>query len=206
MIRKSFLGCALPFTSWLLLIGVLGFGMPGSETAAGGNYHLRYLSPNLRQSGAPAFESKHNSHSKAVHAMLASEPSSIYVLGAGFLWSDHLSWQDDMGAFVSANERMPDTALPESGGHRSFFADPFAVRHPWAFHRAKQDDHPQKPQIRRNSLPRYLRSGELVYLQSVMDERYVTVNNASVSIVDTDVGLRREDDNLQSSSVRNRLE
>lgn len=106
-----------------LFFFITGYLLAFSEDAGGGNYNLRYLSPEARRNITP-FGSITNMPNR--HAPLGvvdtTEMYTLYIPGAGFLWSDEMVWAQS-GPYSGEYE--------VDGSERVFFEDRFAERYPW---------------------------------------------------------------------------
>ncbi|KAK0112619.1 hypothetical protein ONS95_014362 [Cadophora gregata] len=117
--------------SSILLHGAL---LPISESVAGGNYNLRYLSAAARRDitlfpavrppsarTAPDFRPRHGTQ------------YTLYVPGAGFFWSDSMMWKqsipDSIQDYSSPSDEVKQWSV--EGSYRVFFQDKFLERYIW---------------------------------------------------------------------------
>lgn len=78
----------------MLLSGAL---LPMSESAAGGSYNLRYLSAAARRDLTPFLAIRPSSTRAAPDFDLHHGTAyTLYVPGAGFLWSDSMTWKQSL--------------------------------------------------------------------------------------------------------------
>lgn len=116
---QGILSAAIPFIacpiSALLLYGAL---VPMSESAAGGNYNLRYLLPGTRRDITP-FPAIQPFSTRAVPDFGFQNGSeyTLYVPGAGFLWSDSMMWKQKVPAGFSYS--LEDHHTEEGDDHWS---------------------------------------------------------------------------------------
>lgn len=101
--------------------------VPDAETAAGGNYNLRYLTAAARRSLVPMerFNALHVPFAQhpPAFAFLPEVPFTAYIPQSGFLWSDETYWNDQHGFF-------DNHVITENGdllSQRVFLADKFAL-------------------------------------------------------------------------------
>ncbi|KAF2165985.1 hypothetical protein M409DRAFT_23712 [Zasmidium cellare ATCC 36951] len=107
----------------MLFLLITGYLLPFSEDATGGNHNLHYLSPEARRSITP-FGSITNIPNRHTPLGVADskEMYTLYVPGAGFLWSDEMVW---------AQSGPCSEEYEVEGSERVFFEDRFAERYPW---------------------------------------------------------------------------
>jgi hypothetical protein len=153
----------------LLLGGAL---LPISESAAGGNYNLRYLSASMRRDLTPFPAISPSSTQAAPDFGLYHGTYTLYVPGAGFLWSDSMIWMQSLPDRLRCSsdhyedELKTNWAIDES--YRVLFQDKFVERYPWEvqkFPRLNQKRHsPQK-----------INSGDTIRLFDSTAARYLCV-------------------------------
>lgn len=156
--------------SLVLLTGAL---LPLSESAAGGNYNLRYLSAAARRDITQFPAIRPSSTQAAPHFSLdQGKAYTLYVPGAGFLWSDLAVWRHRLLPALPNGTGHHDDGMGNQwstdGSHRVFFQDKFAARYPWEIHRVP------RPFQKRNS-PRTIHSGSTVRLYDSIGTRYLCV-------------------------------
>lgn len=142
-------------TLFLLITGHL---LAFSEDAAGGNYNLRYLSPEARRSITP-FGSITNLPNRQTSFGLvdAKEMYTLYVPGAGFLWSDEMVW---------AQSGPNSEEYEVEGSERVFFEDRFAERYPWIVEVKSPLERKKKKTKKSRSKGAIIRSGSEVQVKS----------------------------------------
>lgn len=90
---------------------------PLQETAAGGNYNLRYLPAQLRRDLRPSIPNYHPGLAKvndlqlSFHGLVPAAPVSLYVPHAGFLWTDPFTWDVFSSDFRSSADKGNSTGL-----------------------------------------------------------------------------------------------
>ncbi|KAK9773289.1 hypothetical protein SCAR479_10018 [Seiridium cardinale] len=197
---------ALP---WIVYIGIIGFVLPSSETAAGGNYNLRYLSARARRTLSPAGEASRtpnwSNYSIPPHSIVPYVPISLYLPKAGFLWHDEAVWLEELGMFGDASELVPssehgedfqnlDEYRPTSPLSRVYFSDPIARRHPWSFEQTNSADMHQPNQ--EDYIRSHLWSGEGVYIRSRISGRYLGVSEGERSFIDREMNIPVSEDSF----------
>lgn len=138
---------------------ITGYLLPFFEDAAGGNYNLDYLFPEARRSITPfgsitTIPSRHTPWG----VIDSKEMYTLYIPGAGFLWSDEMVW---------AQSGPCSEEYEVEGSERVLFADRFAERYPWIV----EVDHPlERKNKRKTKKPRskgpVIRSGSEVQIKS----------------------------------------
>ncbi|SMR52270.1 unnamed protein product [Zymoseptoria tritici ST99CH_3D1] len=130
----SFAIWALIWPSLILLL--IGAVTPASEAKAWGNYHLRFFSARARRAIRPftaldASPSTENSPS-GLYPELAY---TLYVPGAGFLWSDAMMWNQSLPSTSSRDTDVKHDHLTldwlADESWRVFFQDKYSERYPW---------------------------------------------------------------------------
>lgn len=116
-----------------LFLYFIGLHLPVSETAAGGNYNLRFLSPQARQAISPFPFPDTDSSGFAVSY---DKLYTLYMPGAGFLWSDDMIWEQRLPERLrykanTHNEDDQDSPWSTDGSYRTYFDDKFVQRYPW---------------------------------------------------------------------------
>ena len=116
---------------------------PWSETSAGGNYNLHFLSPEMRRALRPAIGQEYFSTTDNLikrnggkdHFLRQNEPLSIYMPAVGFLWTDNMVWDEEIGIFVEesfakqqemqniASKGVSSDSLADFPGSRAIFKD-----------------------------------------------------------------------------------
>ncbi|EFR02004.1 hypothetical protein MGYG_05007 [Nannizzia gypsea CBS 118893] len=109
--------CLMPILIFTITYGAV---FPASDMAAGGNYNLHFLSAHFRRDLIPdsrLINSSFFDHPVPLYSLRPSTPMSLYLPQAGFLWSDHLVWNQDYGVFdtLPAYEKDIKRARPDIG-------------------------------------------------------------------------------------------
>lgn len=170
-----------------LLCLVYGTMFPFSEVSAGGNYNLFHMAASSRR-----FLSPINLDSKHLVELSTERPVSLYIQRAGFLWTESLTWVDEIGIFDVVREEHKEEPRPritdrsgvvdssdQDRPHRVFFAYPIARRHPWTLKKASPSTYGSE----------LLMSGENVHARSHITGWYFSVANGRRSIVDRELGV-----------------
>ena len=106
----------------MVTIFIVSFSVafPLSEIGAGGNYNLRFLSPQVRRAlrpqianYEPAAATMINGQKPPVYGLVPANPLSLYIPQAGFLWSDDFLWDPSIGGFLelASGERNNSESL-----------------------------------------------------------------------------------------------
>ena len=154
-----------------MLVGAL---LPASKSAARGNYNLQYLSAAVRSDLTPFVAVQHASkQSMPAFGLQSGIACTLYVPGAGILWSDEMVWKQ------SLPERLwgpPDHYGDDEGkqwsvdeSYRVFFQDKFNERYPWTVEQVL----PPSPHQWRGK--RTLQSGSAVRLYNPTAAQYLCV-------------------------------
>lgn len=126
-----------------LIIVAFQMVYPWSETSAGGNYNLHFLSPEMRRALRPAIGQKYVGATDSFiarngtkgHFLRRNEPLSIYLPAVGFLWTDDMVWDEEIGIFMeepfarqqykqrAASEVISSQSLAIFPGRRAIFKD-----------------------------------------------------------------------------------
>lgn len=177
---------------------LLGLVFSGTETAAGGNYNLHFLSASARRGLSPAWAASQIHLPANVstpvprHAIVPYVPVSVYLPRAGFLWQDEAVWLRQLGVFGERWELdgpQNETLLALS---RVYLSDPIGRRHPWAF---EQDlDLGEFEPRQQDIITTYLWSGERVHLRSRISSEYLGVAGAERSLIDQEMGIPPSED------------
>jgi hypothetical protein len=154
----------------LLLSGTL---LPASESAAGGNYNLRYLSATARRDLTPFPAIQSRSTQAALDFGLRSGTAyTLYVPGAGFLWSDSMIWKQSLPERLQNSADHYDDKVDKhwsvEGSHRVFFHDKFVERYPWEVQKGPR-------QTQRSTNLHGIQSGSTVRLYDSIAARYLCV-------------------------------
>lgn len=144
-----------------------------SETAAGGNYNLSYLSASMRRDLTPfPVVGKSPMQGTPGLGLLDGEAYTIYVPAVGFLWTDSMMWRQSLPDYMlgSMNHRNDEDEENWSieGSHRVFFQDKFLTRYPWEIQRIPRNKN--KPQW-----SRWILSGDDIRLYDPATTRYLCV-------------------------------
>lgn len=189
---------------------------PASETAAGGNYNLRFLSADARRRLRPEIPRLSDqspardagNESTPLYGLLPSAPYSVYLLKAGFLWTDHLVWDETSGAFEQdyvlakmieeearfhEKEDADESARKRSIGHRAIFFDKINIVEPWVLERYN------RPTLLDSE---YLWPGEPLYLRSYTTGEYLSAEPDVPSILDDEQGWHGEEEGFRRLHVR----
>ncbi|KUJ15117.1 uncharacterized protein LY89DRAFT_670626 [Mollisia scopiformis] len=158
----------------IIAIIVIGALLPISESSAGGNYNLRYLSASARRDLTPFPLARSSAQAGPPFAPHHDTAYTLYVPGAGFLWSDSMVWEQSLPAEISPNSTehyVDETGQLWSieGSHRVFFQDKFIERYLWEI---KQ--FPQQTRRWRTS-QKTIHSGSTVRLYDSIAARYLCV-------------------------------
>ncbi|KAH7182080.1 hypothetical protein DER46DRAFT_568658 [Fusarium sp. MPI-SDFR-AT-0072] len=129
-ITIAFIVCPL---GAMLVVGSL---IPMSESAAGGNYSLSYLSAPMRRHLTPfPVLDRFPMLGVTGFGFMDSTAYTMYLPGAGFLWSDGMIWLQALPEEMldSLNDHVDEDEEHWSieGSHRVFFQDKFLTRYPW---------------------------------------------------------------------------
>lgn len=140
-------------TIFLILLGSI---QPLSESAAGGNYNLHYLSPVARRMMTP-FRSLNEGTVQARQNQPfavydSTEMHTLYVPGAGFLWSDDMRWAQSLPEHLRESHDREGWSVEQSD--RVLFQDRFLERYPWIFQASDLS-----PTSKRRTKNRLIRSG-----------------------------------------------
>ncbi|PVH71781.1 hypothetical protein DL98DRAFT_434525, partial [Cadophora sp. DSE1049] len=132
--------------SFVLLHGAV---LPVSESAAGGNYNLRYLSAAARRdiTPFPAITSSSRQTTPDFSPRHGTQ-YTLYIPGAGFLWSDSMMWKQSLpgSAPISSDPNNHEARQwSVEGSHRVFFQDRYLERYTW-----EVQELPRLPQKLRN--------------------------------------------------------
>lgn len=171
-----------------------------SESAAGGNYNLRYISAALRR-GLTPFPATHRSPTQAtsVFGLRDRIAYTLYVPAAGFLWSDSMIWKQSLPQELLNKSTYLDIENGKhwfvEGSHRVFFRDKFIERYLW-----EVQDH-LRPQYNPN--PQIIRSGHTIRLYDQMADRYLCV--IPEERVASEAGYFTLNDNAEQSLSRIRV-
>ncbi|CZR69155.1 uncharacterized protein PAC_19055 [Phialocephala subalpina] len=128
---------SISFIIWPMSIMLItGALLPMSESAAGGNYNLRYLSADARRDLSPFPVIRPSSPQAGPGFGLRHGTAyTLYVPGAGFLWSDSMIWNQSLPEGVRNSTSQHDDAVESrwsvEGSYRVFFQDKFIERYPW---------------------------------------------------------------------------
>ena len=150
----------------LVMLVLTGMLLPVSESSAGGNFNLRYLSPPARRdlTPFPSVQQDHNLRPDLAY--------TLYVPGAGFLWSDSMMWKQSVPQTLSKSSACDTGDAAESwsveGSHRAFFQDKFRERYPWQIQ-------PISDSTQEWRRPRVVRSGTTVRLYDTTAAQYLCV-------------------------------
>lgn len=155
----------------------LGALLPWSESAAGGNYNLRYLSPAARKDLSPVSASQHQTNHDDLYTNVLY---TLYVPRAGFLWSDSMVWvetqrEDLQNSSVELSaETDEDWFLDEP--ERVFFQDEFVKRYPWMIQQipSKQHDRRISQRVQTTSTVRLYDPTEARYLCVIPGTRVIS--------------------------------
>jgi hypothetical protein len=175
--------------------------LPLSESAAGGNYNLRYLSATARQSFTPfpAVQTRFMQTTPGLN-LHHGTAYTLYVPGAGFLWSDTMMWKQSLpdGSRFAGNHHNEETgkAWSVEGSYRVFFQDKFGERYPWEVR--EFSPHIQK---RRASLA--IQAGSTVRLYDPMADRYLCVIPGETVV--SEAGYFNIDDSKEQTPSRVRV-
>ncbi|KAH7409726.1 hypothetical protein BKA64DRAFT_405695 [Cadophora sp. MPI-SDFR-AT-0126] len=149
-----------------------------SESAAGGNYNLRYLSEAARRDITPFPAVKSASAQTASAFSLRHDTQyTLYIPGAGFLWSDSMMWKQSLpgsGPISSGLTSEEGKQWSVEGSHRIFFQDKYLERYKW-----NVQELPQIAQNLRNQRKQRkqwkIQPGATVRLFDSMTTRYLCV-------------------------------
>ncbi|THZ60800.1 hypothetical protein D6C85_09706 [Aureobasidium pullulans] len=177
--------------SLALVFVVLSFTYPISERAAGGNWNLRYLPAETRRflRGITRPQTLVTDYAIPRYAIMPDTPKSLYLQGAGFLYTDDWTWDDKMNLFRPLN----DTESAEETTSRASLRDSIRYTSPWTFQKAHTSDHAEV----------FLQDNELIYVKSGDSGRYLAVEVGVPSIVDrlnfmyVDQTTKPEDDGIR---------
>ncbi|RBR16059.1 hypothetical protein FVER53590_29605 [Fusarium verticillioides] len=117
----------------MLMVGSL---IPMSESAAGGNYNLSYLSASMRSHLTP-FPLLDRLPMLGVTGPVLTDLTvyTIYLPRSGFLWSDGMIWEQSLPDQIPNSEKGHVDEYGKhwsvEGSRRVFFQDKFLTRHPW---------------------------------------------------------------------------
>jgi hypothetical protein len=154
----------------MLLSGAL---IPMSESAAGGNYNLRYLPAAARRDVTPFPAIRPSSTEPAPYlGLLHGTTYTLYVPGAGFLSSDSMMWKQSL-PWKSRNstdhyDDKEEKYWSIEGSYRVFFQDKFIERYPW-----EVQEFPR--QTRKRRTPQRIHSGSTLRLYDSITSRYLCV-------------------------------
>lgn len=159
-----------PLALWpTIFLVATGFLLPFSESAAGGNYNLHYLSPEARRSITPFGSITTMTKRPAPFGIVDSkEMYTLYLPGAGFLWSDELIWAQSV-------PDQDDYAV--EGSERVFFQDKFVERYPWIV----QINTPVRTKKNKRAKRGIIRTGSSVQIRSWMRYFLLTFGKEAVS-------------------------
>ncbi|SMQ50253.1 unnamed protein product [Zymoseptoria tritici ST99CH_3D7] len=130
----SFATWALLWPSLILLL--IGAVTPASEAKAWGHYNLRFFSARARRAMSPftALDAS-TSASNSPFALYPELAYTLYVPGAGFLWSDAMMWRQSLPSTssqdIDADHDGSDLDWIFDESWRVFFQDKYAARYPW---------------------------------------------------------------------------
>lgn len=150
---------------------VVGSLIPMSESAAGGNYNLSYLSAAMRRHLTPFPDLERLPILGVTGSGLADSTCyTIYLPRSGFLWSDSMIWQQSRPDQISNSVK---DHVDENGEHwsvegsrRVFFQDSFLARHPWEVQKYPRPKHTAQWNKR-------VLSGDTVRLYDPMTSQYL---------------------------------
>ncbi|THX82431.1 hypothetical protein D6D05_03838 [Aureobasidium pullulans] len=177
--------------SLALVFVALSFTYPTSERAAGGNWNLRYLPAETRRflRGITQPKTLITDYAIPRYSIIPDTPKSMYLQGAGFLYTDDWTWDDKMNLFRPLN----DTESAEETTSRASLRDSIRYTSPWTFQKAHTSDHAEV----------FLQDNELIYIKSGDSGRYLAVEVGVPSIVDrvnfmyVDKPTKPEDDGIR---------
>lgn len=156
----------------MLLSGIF---LPTSESAAGGNYNLRYFSASAHRDLTP-FPAIQPSltHTSPGFSLQNGAAYTLYVPSAGFLWTDSMVWEQSISENLRNTSNHYDDGSGKywstEGSYRAFFQDKFIERYP-----CKVQEHPPQPQKLRTPSPLTIRSGSTARLYGSTTAQYLCV-------------------------------
>jgi hypothetical protein len=182
----------------MLLNGAL---LPMSESAAGGNYNLRYLSAAARRDLTLFLAIRPSSTQAAPHFGLHHGTAyTLYVPGVGFLWSDSMMWKQSLpGRLRNSTDHYDDEVEKYwsiEGSYRAFFQDKFLERYPWEI-----QEFPRQTQ--RWRAPQTIHSGSTVRLYDSIATRYLCVIPRERVV--SEAGYFSMDDSIEQTTNRIRV-
>ncbi|KAE8315359.1 hypothetical protein BDV41DRAFT_531755 [Aspergillus transmontanensis] len=181
------------------LTSIFALTFPWSETSLGGNYNLHYLPASFRRELRPAIGAfspgvaEVGGRSFPTYSLVPGAPVSLYIPGAGFLWTDELTWDINSHKFEWKEETRPSwlqsstiNAIEEHIDHvsnnesRIIFSDEFNTVGPWFFEQVLAGDYdPNDPVVAARIWP-----GQLVYLRQFQTGEFVTVSMDGLTLSD----------------------
>lgn len=156
----------------MLLSGIF---LPTSESAAGGNYNLRYFSASARRDLTPFSVIRPSlTHTSPGFSLQNGAAYTLYVPSAGFLWTDSMVWEQSIPENLRNTSNHYDdgggTYWSTEGSYRVFFQDKFIERYPW-----KVQQRPQQPQKLSTRRQLTIKSGSTVRLYGSVTAQYLCV-------------------------------
>lgn len=150
---------------------VVGSLIPVSESAAGGNYNLSYLSASMRRHLTPFPVLDRLPMLGVTRSGLTDLTAyTIYLPRSGFLWSDSMIWEQSLPDQIphSVKDHIDEDGKHWSieGSRRVFFQDKFLARHPWEIQKYPRPNH-------RTQRSKRVLSGDTVHLYDPMASRYL---------------------------------
>ena len=150
-------------------MALLGWLIPASESAAGGNYNLRYFSAATRRSltTLPQFDPS------SAGGFRHGAEYTLYIPAVGFLSSDPMMWaQKTPGRLRNSTKYPPDDQKGSwqvnEEAHRVFFGDKFLNRHPWEIREVSR-------RAQNGRAMHTIQPGSTVRLRDMATDRYVCV-------------------------------
>ncbi|KAM5440975.1 hypothetical protein MferCBS31731_004114 [Microsporum ferrugineum] len=195
----------------LALVTIHGAVFPSSETAAGGNYNLHFLSAHFRRELVPdrrLFNASTLNYPIPPYSLRPLTAMSFYLPQAGFLWSDELVWSEIYGVYstlsvyekdIKDSQRQDDGREPPP--YRLFLRDKFNRRYPWSFKPAGLDN--SNAHLHPAITDGFLRENEVVFIQSGINNRYLGVQRRLQSVIDQELGVEFE--RAKDEFVRHRV-
>lgn len=185
ILAKAIAGFSMSLLAWPLVYTIImGNVIAWSESASNINHNLHYLSPAARRHITPfpsVIDVQWSGTTNTALGVYKGAEYTLYIPGAGFLWSDNLVWAQRMpkGKNDSGNNTADAWAIDEA--RRVSFQDKNVRRHPWLIE-------PVLKQHRMTTMPEgILRSGASV---KMMDpDRFVLRFYRQKSIL---IGISKE--------------
>ncbi|RDW58530.1 uncharacterized protein DSM5745_11221 [Aspergillus mulundensis] len=184
-----------------ILATIFALTFPLSETTAGGNYNLHYLPASLRRNLRPQIGAFYAGVTEVAgrpfpaYSLVPEAPISLYIPGAGFLWSDDLTWdiashdfrwKDGTEQTIAPDQASALDAIEDKIFHvrpnqsRIIFSDKFNTVGPWFLQQVPTGQFdPSDPVLTARIWP-----GQLVYLRQFQTGDFATASMDGLAISD----------------------